>query len=138
MTRREWKSRTDSICNVDPALSRVTEPPCRGPWLNRFDDPVAEGRHYRLLCKDLQDELADVKLALEDFQTSSKDLEEELERELAATEKRESELRAEAERLRADNDQWKVGLGRVIDPRRHVAVYAKYHPPPSQTCRTHY
>ena len=50
-----------------------------------------------------------MKLALEEFQGSSKELEEEMEKEMAATEKREGELRTEAERLRSEVDGWKVG-----------------------------
>lgn len=49
-------------------------------------------------------------MALADFQSSSKELEDEMEKELANTERRETELRHEAERLRSDVDAWKVGL----------------------------
>lgn len=49
-----------------------------------------------------------MKLALEEFQASSKELEDEMEKEMAATEKRESELKTEGERLRGDVDGWKV------------------------------
>jgi predicted nucleic acid-binding Zn-ribbon protein len=61
-----------------------------------------------LQAKDLQDELEDLKLALSDFQSSSKELEDEMERELANTEKRETELRTEVERLRSEVDALKV------------------------------
>ena len=49
-----------------------------------------------------------MKLALSDFQASSKELEDEMEKELANTERRETELRTEAERLRGEVDSWKV------------------------------
>lgn len=64
-----------------------------------------------MLCKDLQDELEDLKLALSEFQSSSKELEDEMEKELANTERRETELQHEAERLRNDVEAWKVRLG---------------------------
>lgn len=50
-------------------------------------------------------------MALADFQSSSKELEDEMEKELANTERRETELRHEAERLRGDVDAWKVSRG---------------------------
>lgn len=52
-------------------------------------------------------------MALADFQSSSKELEDEMEKELANTERRETELRHEAERLRSDVDLWKVRLNRL-------------------------
>lgn len=73
-----------------------------------FATPEEEARYYRVLSKDLQDELEDLKLALSEFQSSSKELEDEMEKELANTERREAELRHEAERLRSDVDSWKV------------------------------
>ncbi|KAH8920427.1 hypothetical protein BT69DRAFT_1201279, partial [Atractiella rhizophila] len=51
--------------------------------------------------------LEDTRSALEDFQSSSKELEYELERELASTEVREKELKAKVERLGADVEDWK-------------------------------
>ena len=76
--------------------------------LRTFDDPAAEARYYRLQAKDLQDELEDLKIALSDFQSSSKELEDEMERELATNERRETELKTEAERLRGEVESWKV------------------------------
>lgn len=73
-----------------------------------FATSQEEARHYRILSKDLRDELDDLKLALSDFQSSSKELEDEMEKELANTERRETELRHEAERLRNDAELWKV------------------------------
>ncbi|CAD6584602.1 MAG: NADH:ubiquinone oxidoreductase [Cyphobasidiales sp. Tagirdzhanova-0007] len=90
-----------------------------------FDDPAKEARHYRLLAKDLQDELEDMKLALEEFQGSSKELEEEMEKEMAATEKREGELRTEAERLRSEVDGWKTRHQSAL--REHSTTLAHMH-----------
>lgn len=44
----------------------------------------------------------------DDFQTSSKELEEELERELAATEKQQAELKDRIQKLEAEKEEWKV------------------------------
>ncbi|KAH8930198.1 hypothetical protein BT69DRAFT_1210624, partial [Atractiella rhizophila] len=63
--------------------------------------------HYRSLSQSLSATLEDTRSALEDFQSSSKELEYELERELASTEVREKELKAKVERLGADVEDWK-------------------------------
>lgn len=75
-----------------------------------FDDPVAEARHWRLLAKDRQDELEDLKVAFSDILATSKELEDEMERDLAAMEKREHELRSENERLKGEVDALKVSM----------------------------
>jgi DNA-binding transcriptional regulator GbsR (MarR family) len=45
---------------------------------------------------------------LDEFQASSKELEDELERELSATEKQQTELKEKIKRLEAEKDEWKV------------------------------
>lgn len=79
--------------------------PAKRRLFSTFDE---EARYYRTLSKELQDELEDLKAALSDFQSSSKELEDEMERELENTERRETELRLETERLRSDLESWKV------------------------------
>ncbi len=44
----------------------------------------------------------------DDFQASSKELEDELERELSATETQQAELKDRIKRLEAEKDDWKV------------------------------
>ena len=44
----------------------------------------------------------------DEFQTSSKELEDELERELAATEKQQTDLREKIKRLEGEKEDWKV------------------------------
>ena len=66
-----------------------------------------------MLAKDRHDELEDMRLALEDFRSSSKDLEDEMERDLAVYEKRENELRQELDKVRHDIDTWKVSMHEV-------------------------
>ncbi len=52
--------------------------------------------------------LAKVDKASDDFQASSKELEVELERELSATEKQQTELKDRIKRLEAEKDDFKV------------------------------
>jgi nuclear distribution protein NudE len=47
---------------------------------------------------------------LDDFQTSSRELEEELEKELAATEKQQADLRDKISKLEVEKEEWKVRL----------------------------
>jgi hypothetical protein len=52
--------------------------------------------------------LAETKNELDDFHQSSKELEEELERELLRTEKAQQDLRVKVERAENERDSWKV------------------------------
>lgn len=64
--------------------------------------------YYRSLARSLHSDLDDTKLALDEFQVSSKELETELEKELQATEKQLKELRGKEEHLLHEIEQWKV------------------------------
>lgn len=47
-------------------------------------------------------------ISKDEFQASSKELEDELERELAATEKQQADLREKIKRLEGEKEDWKV------------------------------
>jgi len=64
--------------------------------------------YYRSLARSLHSDLDDTKLALDEFQVSSKELETELEKELQATEKQLKELRGKEEHLLHEIEQWKI------------------------------
>ncbi|PLW45369.1 hypothetical protein PCASD_03139 [Puccinia coronata f. sp. avenae] len=64
--------------------------------------------YYRSLARSLHSDLDDTKLALDEFQVSSKELETELEKELQATEKQLKELRGKEENLLHEIEQWKI------------------------------
>lgn len=61
-------------------------------------------------AKDIRDELDDIQLAYGDVQALNEELEAEVTKGLAETEKREQGLKIEVERLRGDVDSWKVGM----------------------------
>ena len=67
-----------------------------------------ELRYWRSTARDLQDQLADAKSALDEIDSGGRELEEELERDLQETERREKELRTVNERLRSEADDAKV------------------------------
>lgn len=50
----------------------------------------------------------------DEFQASSKELEDELERELSATEKQQTELKEKIKRLEAEKDEWKVRIRSML------------------------
>lgn len=54
--------------------------------------------------------LAETRAELEDFQQSSKELEEELEQELERTEKAQQDLKVKAAKAETERDEWKVRL----------------------------
>lgn len=59
--------------------------------------------HYKAQYEQLESELAD-------FQTSSRELEAELERDIEASEKRERLLKEKVDNLRFEVDEWQVSL----------------------------
>ncbi|MBW0495428.1 hypothetical protein O181_035143 [Austropuccinia psidii MF-1] len=69
---------------------------------------VDQLEHYRNLARSLQFDLEETKLALDEFQISSKELETELEKELQGTEKQLKELKGKEESLLNDIDHWKT------------------------------
>ena len=100
--------------------------------LPTFSSAEEEARYFRSTAKDLcgrlrlpsaicvyssldsDAQLEETREALEEFQKSSSDLEAELEKELAATEKRERDLRATTERLQGEVTEWKVSSMLVL------------------------
>lgn len=66
-----------------------------------FPNVEAEARYWRVKANELQDEL-------DEIQTGTKDLENELDRDFEAAERREAELKATNERLRGDLEDSKV------------------------------
>ena len=60
--------------------------------------------------------LAETRAELDDFHASSKELEEELERELERTEKAQQELKVKVARAEHEKDEWKVRLSPIVPP----------------------
>lgn len=54
------------------------------------------------------DMLAETRAELDEFQRSSKELEEELERELELTERAQEDLKAKVNRAESEREEWKV------------------------------
>lgn len=75
----------------------------------RFDSPQEEAAHYREKYRRILDMLDETRAELDEFQQSSKELEDELEKELSATEKVQMELKERITRLEGEKDEWKVG-----------------------------
>jgi hypothetical protein len=57
---------------------------------------------------ELSETLAETRADLEDFQQSSKELEEEMNLEIIRTEKAQLELKAKVTRVETERDEWKV------------------------------
>lgn len=65
---------------------------------------------WRAKYIEVADILAETRNELEDFQHSSKDLEEELEKELERAEKTQQDLKVKAGRAELERDEWKACL----------------------------
>ncbi|ORZ00082.1 hypothetical protein BCR42DRAFT_362601 [Absidia repens] len=74
----------------------------------QFNNVQDELYYYRNYAENLEHTLQDTKSALDEFQISSRELEEELEKELFTTEKAYKELKSQCERSKGDADQWKT------------------------------
>ncbi|WRT70183.1 uncharacterized protein IL334_007177 [Kwoniella shivajii] len=72
-----------------------------------FDSPEDEIAHYREKCRQSMDMLTETRAELEEFQQSSKELEDEMEQELASNEKVQGELKEKIKRLEIEKEEWK-------------------------------
>jgi len=80
-------------------------------------------QEWKIKYNDVNDILMSTKADLDDFQISSKELEEELERELESVEKTRAELLQRVERVETDRDEWKVGLHSPSYYPRHLTSW---------------
>ncbi|KAK4514034.1 Glutaminyl-tRNA synthetase [Mucor velutinosus] len=73
----------------------------------QFNSAQEELDYYRAHAEDLELTLQDTRAALDEFQVSSRELEEELEKELQATEKAYNDLKSRCEHFKRDAEDWK-------------------------------
>lgn len=73
----------------------------------QFNSTQEELEYWRSHAENLEETLQDTRAALDEFQVSSRELEEELEKELQTTEKAYSDLKARCEQYRGDAEEWK-------------------------------
>ncbi|KAI9634142.1 uncharacterized protein MKK02DRAFT_38814 [Dioszegia hungarica] len=73
-----------------------------------FDSSSDEAAYYRDKYRRVADFLEETRAELDEFQASSKELEDELEKELAATEKQQAELKDRIKRLEGEKEEWKA------------------------------
>jgi hypothetical protein len=66
--------------------------------------------YWRNHAENLENTLSETRAALDEFQVSSRELEEELEKELQTTEKVCGDLKARCEQLKRESEEWKVIL----------------------------
>ena len=71
------------------------------------------GTDWKAKYIEVADMLAETRAELDDFHHSSKELEEELERELERTEKAQQELKVKVARAETERDDWKVCIARA-------------------------
>ncbi|KAK3820097.1 MAG: hypothetical protein J3Q66DRAFT_166712 [Benniella sp.] len=72
-----------------------------------FDNVNDELEYYKKQAATLELELGETRYALEEFQLSSKELEEELEKEIDSTERRYNEIKIRNESMRQEVEDWK-------------------------------
>lgn len=95
--------------------------PSTHPSFDNINDELA---YYKDHAESIEQELAETKFALEEFQLSSKELEEELEKEIDSTERRYNEIKIRNEAMRQEVEDWKVHLGNIITFARGVLAAA--------------
>ncbi|KAI8369558.1 uncharacterized protein BYT42DRAFT_584869 [Radiomyces spectabilis] len=79
-----------------------------GSRMMQFDSVQDELEYYRMHAENLESTLQETRAALDEFQISSRELEEELEKELQTTEKAYKDLKARCEQSRRDAEDWKA------------------------------
>ncbi|KAF9543770.1 NADH:ubiquinone oxidoreductase [Mortierella hygrophila] len=72
-----------------------------------FSSAADELEYYKNLARKNEDELLETRAMLEDFQLSSRELEEELEKEIDSTERRYNEIRIRNEAMKQEVEDWK-------------------------------
>lgn len=75
-----------------------------------FANAAEEARHWREQVEQMRSALHEAETGLQEFMESSKELEAEMEADMTAAQKRADALAAENEQLRADVDEWRVGI----------------------------
>ncbi|KAG2231865.1 hypothetical protein BDF21DRAFT_415700 [Thamnidium elegans] len=73
----------------------------------QFNSAQEELEYWRAHSEDLENTLQDTRAALDEFQVSSRELEEELEKELQTTEKAYNDLKSRCEHFKRDAENWK-------------------------------
>lgn len=70
--------------------------------------------YWRNHAENLENTLSETRAALDEFQVSSRELEEELEKELQTTEKVCGDLKARCEQLKRESEEWKVNCSHTL------------------------
>ncbi|KAG0299858.1 hypothetical protein BGZ99_003974, partial [Dissophora globulifera] len=72
-----------------------------------FQTVAEELEYYKSYASKVEEDLAETRYQLEEFQQSSKELEEELEKEVESTERRYNEIRIRNDAMRQEVEEWK-------------------------------
>lgn len=113
----------NSMSDITPASSIPTvhlPNPLLAYFLNRFPSSSSpspttsshgdDATDWRSRCLQVEQMLSDTQTELDEFTRASKELEEEMERDLERNENEKEQLRARVSKLEGDRDDWKVTL----------------------------
>ncbi|KAI0788612.1 hypothetical protein C8Q75DRAFT_879938 [Abortiporus biennis] len=89
------------------AVLQATDALCNDKMLGSNDDNYSSGTDWKAKYMEVADMLSETRAELDDFHISSKELEEELERELDRTEKAQRDLKIKVERAEHEKEEWK-------------------------------
>lgn len=92
------------------ACTRIDKTISRPINYDSFQSVHEELEYYKKHAQELEETLAETRYTLEEFQLSSKELEEELEKEIDSTERRYNEIKIRNEAMRQEVDDWKVTI----------------------------
>ncbi|KAG0286295.1 NADH:ubiquinone oxidoreductase, partial [Dissophora globulifera] len=79
-----------------------------------FQTVAEELEYYKSYASKVEEDLAETRYQLEEFQQSSKELEEELEKEVESTERRYNEIRIRNDAMRQEVEEWKEKYHQAI------------------------
>jgi hypothetical protein len=79
-------------------------------YIRSFDDDAQEAAFWKSKAQALRELLDEAHVSLRDFEMSSKELEEEMDKELAQSNKQLEEAIRNNEKLSQDREEWKVSV----------------------------
>jgi len=95
--------------------------------LPSFANAAEEARYWREQVEQMRSALQEAETGLQDFMESSKELEAEMEADMAAAHQRADALAAENEQLRADVDEWRVRIRRLTTAKAPGVAHGAQH-----------
>ena len=119
-TRPDVQAKNAVLAASRPRMASAAPEPSAGSG----DDEL---QHWKDKVAQMHEALRDAETGLQEFMESSKELEAEMEADMAAAHQRADALAAENEQLRADVDEWRVRIRRLTTAKAPGVAHGAQH-----------